>query len=99
MLVQVVAEVVAAEDVTEVDRLAEYQARPVRPPTGPGPAAGPGAAPAPPATVMASRDSSNTLAAAARVRLRRQHPDCIVMCCTYCTVLKRAVADVVCACR
>lgn len=62
---QAVAEVVAADDITEVDRLAEYQARPIRPQPGPGggPAGGPGAAP--PAPVMASRDSGSQLAAAA----------------------------------
>jgi hypothetical protein len=67
---QVVAEVVAADDITEVDRLAEYQARPVRHQEGPE-AAGPGAGP--PAPVMASRDSSSQLAQALRVPRVRQN--------------------------
>jgi hypothetical protein len=59
-LLQVVAEVVAADDVTEVDRLAEYQARPIKPQQGPGgPPSGPDAGP--PAPVMASRDSTSQL--------------------------------------
>jgi hypothetical protein len=49
--------VVAADDVTEVDRLAEYQARPIGPQQGPGGPPGPDAGP--PAPVMASRDSTS----------------------------------------
>lgn len=63
---QVVAEVVAADDITEVDRLAEYQARPVGQQARDAAASGPGAAP--PAPVMASRDSSSQLGGAAAAR-------------------------------
>jgi tetrahydromethanopterin S-methyltransferase subunit F len=51
--------VVAADDVTEVDRLAEYQPRPVRPPERAAAGAKPDAAP--PAAVMASRNSTSHL--------------------------------------
>ena len=51
---------------TEVDKLAEYQARPLRqqrPPGGPVPSSA-----APPAPVMASRDSSSQLQGAAAAK-------------------------------
>jgi hypothetical protein len=57
---QAVAEVVAADDVSEVERLSAYQERPSKPPP-----AGTTPAAAPPAAVMASRGHSEPRLAAA----------------------------------